>query len=292
MRCHLRTAKARHQQGNQSKSTGLGKKSQANRQAQAKQSHLHGPVRPFEMGKWKGGAVRRAAANPKQHAQQVEPHRHQGGPSATQAAHRRKAQVAEHQYPTEQHVKRQSQQRHHHHGFGLVDAGAVAVKHAVGRKSGQPKTGNQHKVLRHSAGVRFQRHPSKNQLGGLQDRGGNQPQQQAFPERLAHHMRHLPQVLRTHMVGYGGVDRHQQADQGDDDNIPQRHAQGHTGQVLRRNMAGHRHCGHRHTDVGQLPHQNWPGQSPQRAHFIAQNGLERGSCRFGRWGMHGRGDAP
>ena len=132
--------------------------------------------------------------------------------------------MAEHQYPAKRYVERQGQQRHHHHGLGLVDTGAVTVQHAVGCKGWQTKTGDQHKILRHCARVGFQRHPRKNQLCRLQSDSGEDSQQQAFPQGLAHHMRYLRKLLRAHVVGHRGVDRHQQPDEGNDDDVPQGHA--------------------------------------------------------------------
>ena len=62
--------------------------------------------------------------------------RHGGGKPRARDPHGGKAEIAEDQQPVDQRIEHQRHQGDHHHRFGLIQAGAVAIQHAVTAKSG------------------------------------------------------------------------------------------------------------------------------------------------------------
>ena len=107
----------------------------------------------------------------------------------------------------------------------------------------------------------------KQQGGQVGQAHGHQPHKQAHPQGLPHRVGHLCQVLRTHMVGHHRVDGHHHAHHADDEHVPDRHAQRYARQVLRRGVTRHGDFNHGHADIGQLTHQDRPGQVPETAQF-------------------------
>ena len=71
-------------------------------------------------------------------------------------------------------------------------------------------------------------------------------------------------------------------DKGDDDDVPDRHPERNSRQVVRRGVTGHGHIDHRHAHVGELADQDGPCQRPQGGQFSA--GVGAGECRGWRKG--------
>ena len=116
---------------------------------------------------------------------------------------------------------------------------------------------------------RFDVQMVEQQGSGVRNRHRQQPHSDSLPQRLPHHMWNLRMLSRTDVLRHDRIDRHQHADQRDDDDVPYRATERHTGQVLCRRMPGHGDVGHAHAHGCELPDQDRPGQFPQGRGFAA-----------------------
>jgi len=133
---------------------------------------------------------------------------------------RGKPQFPKYQQPVDGGVEHQSQQRNHHHRFGLVDAGAVAVQHAVAGECRQAIAHHPHKAFGHIAHHRVDGHGIKHQGSALGNHPGHGTHYERLPQALAHHMRHRIPLACARVAGHQRVDRHDQAHQGEDQDVP------------------------------------------------------------------------
>ena len=237
---------------------------------------------PLKTRKGPGGSVHRTAVHPPEQRQPLQPDRYQRAPGAADAAQPGQPAVAKHEQPVKHGVDRAGQQGNHHHRLGLVDAGAVAIEYAVGGEGRQGAGRDRDELGGHQLHRRFELHVGINQRGQQRQRHGDQTGRQPFPQPLAHQVRNFVMLARTHVVCHQRVDRQQQSQQREDDQVPDRDAEGHPGEVLCRSVSGHGHVGHRHADRGQLAHQDGPGQCPQGAGFLQGACAHTGHRRLAR----------